>query len=132
MTNRTPPQHPPPPPSDAPAGLAAPKPKPRPEPLSSAALATLPTGGPGGALGVAPPGPSPTSDQTDGTLTCHVCGKVLQGKLVYLPSNMKRHIRELHSPAARRLSCNVEGCGRAFIRNHNLLHHQRTVHQMPV
>ena len=127
---------PPPPSASAPADTTPtrpPKAKQRPEPLSNASLATLPGGGAGGALtSVAPPGPSPTSDQTDGTLTCHVCGKTLQGKLVYLPSNMKRHLRELHSPAARRLACRVDGCGRAFIRNHNLLHHKRTVHQMKV
>ena len=63
-------------------------------------------------------------------MTCQECGKVLQGKLIYLQSNMKRHVRELHSPVARKLVCSVAGCGRAFRRNHNLQHHQRTVHQV--
>ena len=104
------------------------KPRHRPAPLPNAALATLPTGGPGGALGIQSLRPSPTENQTDGTLACTICGKVLSGKLVYLPSNMKRHMRELHSSAAKRLVCGVEGCGRAFHRRHNLVGHQKAVH----
>ena len=61
-------------------------------------------------------------------MECRVCGKVLQGKLIYLASNMQRHIREQHRPDARKLVCMIDGCGKAFGRNSNLVQHQKAVH----
>jgi hypothetical protein len=69
-----------------------------------------------------------SSDATMGSLKCSQCGKVLSGKAVWLSSNMQRHIREKHSAPRPRLACPVPGCGKTFGRNHNLLHHMRTVH----
>ncbi|KAI4155376.1 MAG: hypothetical protein LQ340_001018 [Diploschistes diacapsis] len=73
---------------------------------------------------------TPASETREGSVACPICGRVLQGKLIYLPSNMKRHIRELHKPHAKKLVCPTDGCGRAFARNHNLVQHQRTVHHV--
>ena len=61
-------------------------------------------------------------------MTCQVCGKVFFGKQIYLPSNMQRHLREQHRPDARKLVCTIEGCGKAFGRNSNLVQHQKAVH----
>ena len=68
------------------------------------------------------------NDLGEGTMTCHMCGRVLQGRLIYLHSNMRRHMRELHMDA-KKLLCPIDGCGKAFVRNHNLLQHQKAVHR---
>ena len=61
-------------------------------------------------------------------MECKICRKVLHGKQIYLASNMQRHLREQHRPDAKRLICPINGCGRAFGRNSNLVQHQRAVH----
>lgn len=70
---------------------------------------------------------SPTVEPGNGSLTCTQCGKVFSGKLVWLQSNVQRHVREKHS-VAKKLPCPHEKCGKMFIRKTNLNAHVRTVH----
>ncbi|MCJ1404597.1 hypothetical protein MMC11_007823 [Xylographa trunciseda] len=63
----------------------------------------------------------------EGSLTCLQCGKVFRGKLAWLQSNLQRHMREKHS-AAKKIVCEFPGCGKSFIRKHNLKVHVETVH----
>ena len=63
-----------------------------------------------------------------GSVTCTKCSKILRGNILWLPSNLQRHMREKHSPGARRLQCRENGCGRTFSRNHNLRVHMANVH----
>ncbi|MCJ1478815.1 hypothetical protein MMC13_007499 [Lambiella insularis] len=70
---------------------------------------------------------SPSINPADGSLTCKQCGKVFRGKLIWLQSNLQRHVREKHS-SAKKLMCTHERCGKTFIRKHNLKVHVETVH----
>ena len=77
----------------------------------------------------AQPGQASPSDSIEGSLVCQFCSKVLQGKMIYLQSNMRRHIRELHTKAARSLTCTIDGCSKTFTRRHNLQQHQSSIHR---
>jgi hypothetical protein len=74
-------------------------------------------------------GTSTSNEDIIGSRECHVCKRVLRGKVAWLPSNMQRHMREKHSSVPReRLVCKVSGCGKTFGRKHNMVTHMRTVH----
>ncbi|MCJ1394845.1 hypothetical protein MMC18_007725 [Xylographa bjoerkii] len=64
-------------------------------------------------------------EPSEGSLTCLQCDKVFRGKLVWLQSNLQRHMREKHSEA-KKFIC--PGCGKSFSRKHNLKVHVEAVH----
>jgi uncharacterized C2H2 Zn-finger protein len=86
----------------------------------------IPLGGESPAPVPANPIVAKESGSIEGSAQCPLCGKILRGKTQYISSNLKRHMREQHNDAAKHLMC--ETCGRSFTRNHNLTHHQKTVH----
>ena len=68
-------------------------------------------------------------------VTCPKCLKVFRGNIHWLPSNLRRHMREKHSrgglrlQGGRRSQCLVSDCNGTFGRNHNLGAHMADMHR---
>ena len=68
----------------------------------------------------------PAGPEAKSSLSCPMCSKVFTGKEQFLSSNLRRHVRELHSSAVKGLTCPT--CQKAFTRKHNLKVHMNSVH----